>query len=86
MAARRAWRRGWAGRGRVLALAALLPTLAAADHGTPAARTAGGGWITWVLVAGALVAVVLAAWSVFAPERPAGPGEQAGDRPPDRAP
>lgn len=54
-----------------------VPVLAAADHGAPAARPSGLGWETWLLMAGALVAAVLAAWAFFGPDRPEDPPEDA---------
>ncbi len=51
---------------------ALLPLDAAADHVAPPVTT-GLGWTTWLLIAGAVAAVALAAWAFFAPDRPEPP-------------
>jgi hypothetical protein len=50
---------------------AFVPTLAAADHLGPVGAARGGGldWMSWLLVAGAVAAVSLAAWAFFAPDR-----------------
>lgn len=50
---------------------ALVPTLSAADHLGPVGAARGGGldWTSWLLVAGAVAAVGLAAWAFFAPDR-----------------
>ena len=48
----------------------LIPGLAAADHGVPALPPRTGlDWTSWLLVAGAVAAVSLAAWAFFAPDR-----------------
>jgi len=55
-----------------------------ADHGVPAPARTGLGWTFWLLVAGAIVAVSLAAWAFFAPDRPegrSGPTPQDGPEP-----
>jgi hypothetical protein len=56
----------------------LLAGPARADHSLPPVDRNGGlGWMTWALVAGAVLAVGLAAWAFFAPdrsERGEGPG------------
>jgi hypothetical protein len=55
-----------------LALALLVSTLtraASADHGVPASGRPGPGWTLWLLIAGAVAAVGLAAWAFFAPDR-----------------
>jgi hypothetical protein len=44
-------------------------TLVFADHGVPSPARAGFGWMSWLLVAGAVIAVGLAAWAFFAPDR-----------------
>jgi hypothetical protein len=54
----------------VLAVCLLVTALATADHGVPAPARSGLGWMSWLLVAGAVVAVSLAAWAFFAPDRP----------------
>ena len=53
-----------------MASLALAPGLAAADHGAPVLppRT-GADWTAWVLVAGAVAAVGLAAWALPRPDR-----------------
>lgn len=56
---------------------ALLPIQALADHGVPAPPFRGIGWTTWLLVAGAVVAVGLAAWAFLAPERAEPPAQDA---------
>jgi hypothetical protein len=63
---------------------ALVPVLAAADHlgGVGAVRGGGLDWISWLLVAGAVAAVSLAAWAFFAPDRTDG---RADPPPPDRS-
>ena len=54
-------------------LLAAAPTLA--DHGVPTPARSGLGWMSWLLVGGAVIAVSLAAWAFFAPDRPdGGPG------------
>jgi hypothetical protein len=57
---------------------ALLPALAAADHFGPVGAARGGGldWTSWLLVAGAVAAVGLAAWAFFAPDHPDNQGAQ----------
>lgn len=48
----------------------LTPGLAAADHGAPALPPRTGlDWTSWLLIAGAVAAVSLAAWAFFAPDR-----------------
>jgi hypothetical protein len=60
-------------------LLAAAPTLA--DHGVPVPARGGLGWMTWLLVGGAVIAVGLAAWAFFAPDRPeGGPSSARGDR------
>ena len=63
----------------VVAVVLLTAALALADHGVPASARSGSDWTTWLLVAGAVAAVILAAWAFFAPDRPDG-------RPRTRAP
>jgi LPXTG-motif cell wall-anchored protein len=71
-----------------MAAIALAPELAAADHAAPVLPPkTGADWTTWLLIAGAVAAVVLAAWAFLAPDRedhPARPGssESAEPRPP----
>ena len=66
----------------VLAVCLLETALASADHGVPAPARSALGWISWLLVAGAVAAVSLAAWAFFAPDRPEGePGSARRDRP-----
>jgi hypothetical protein len=49
----------------------LIPGLVLADHGVPAPPQGGGlGWVSWLLISGAVAAVGLAAWALLAPERP----------------
>jgi hypothetical protein len=61
-------------------LLATAPTLA--DHGVPAPARSGLGWMSWLLVGGAVIAVGLAAWAFFAPDRPDGrPGASRRDEP-----
>jgi hypothetical protein len=57
----------------------LTPGLAAADHGALVLPPRGGlAWTSWLLVAGAVAAVGLAAWAFFAPDRTeARPGSTA---------
>jgi hypothetical protein len=60
-----------------------------ADHSVPAAGRTGFGWMSWLLVAGAIAAVSLAAWAFFAPDRPEehtgrGPREGPASEPPAR--
>ena len=57
----------------------LTPGGAAADHGAPVLPPRGGlAWTSWLLVAGAVAAVGLAAWAFFAPDRTeARPGSTA---------
>ena len=57
----------------VVAVVLLTTALAQADHGVPAAARGGFDWTTWLLVAGAVAAVGLAAWAFFAPDRLDGP-------------
>ena len=47
----------------------LVPAAAVADHFAPVSPKRGFDWMTWLLVAGAVAAVGLAAWAFFAPER-----------------
>jgi hypothetical protein len=54
---------------------------ALADHFAPVSPKRGFDWMTWLLVAGAVAAVGLAAWAFFAPERPASRAEQPGPDP-----
>jgi hypothetical protein len=54
----------------VLAVCLLGTALASADHGVPAPPRGGLGWLAWLLIAGAVVAVGLAAFAFFAPDRP----------------
>ena len=54
----------------VTAVVLLTAALALADHGVPPSARSGFGWTTWLLVAGAVAAVSLAAWALFAPARP----------------
>jgi hypothetical protein len=64
---------------------ALAPLQALADHGMPATPTRGIDWTTWVLVAGAVVALGLAAWAFLAPERAEPPAPESptrGEAPP----
>jgi hypothetical protein len=57
----------------ILSAVCLLGTaLASADHGAPPPPRGGLGWLSWLLIAGAVVAVSLAAWAFFAPDRPEG--------------
>jgi drug/metabolite transporter (DMT)-like permease len=68
--------------GRALTATVLLSlgaTLVFADHGVPSPARTGFGWMSWLLVAGAVIAVGLAAWAFFAPDREPNRGE-----PPDR--
>lgn len=82
-------------RGAGLTAALLLPglRLASADHGAPATARPGSGWMSWLLVAGAVVAVGLAAWAFFAPDPgdgastpadPSGPPSRSSPEPPTR--
>lgn len=71
--------------GRRLTATALvsLPLSAFADHGVPVPAR-GFGWMSWLLVVGAVIAVGLAAWAFFAPERgsePSDPSEPVETRP-----
>jgi hypothetical protein len=60
----------------------LIPALASADHtGLPPIKS-GLDWMTWLLIAGAIAAVGLAAWAFFAPDRPEA---QPGPPPPERS-
>jgi hypothetical protein len=63
---------------------ALAPTLAAADHlgAVGAARGGGLDWTSWLLVAGAVAAVGLAAWAFFAPDRSDARADPPEPRPP----
>lgn len=54
-------------------------TLVLADHGVPSPARTGFGWMSWLLLTGAVIAVGLAAWAFFAPDREPDRGE-----PPDR--
>ena len=63
----------------VTVLLSLVATLAFADHGVPSPARSGFGWMSWLLVAGAVIAVGLAAWAFFAPDR-----EPDRREPPDR--
>jgi hypothetical protein len=63
------------GRLTLPALLLLAVPLAFADHGVPGPSRAGFGWMSWLLVAGAVIAVALAAWAFFAPDRADGPSE-----------
>jgi hypothetical protein len=81
----------WRFGGRWVAAAVLWSPRAAAwaDHGVPTAAQSGFGWMSWLLVTGAVAAVGLAAWAFFAPDRPeddAGPGrrEKPASEPPVR--
>jgi hypothetical protein len=67
----------------VTAVVLLAAAPALADHGMPASARGGFDWTTWLLVAGAVVAVGLAAWAFFAPDRQHGvpPGAPDGPRP-----
>jgi hypothetical protein len=65
----------------VMAVVLLTTPLALADHGVPASAQSGLAWTTWLLVAGAVAAVALAAWAFFAPDRPE---ERARPTTPDR--
>jgi hypothetical protein len=71
------------GQGLTAALLAVAPSTAFADHGVPAPARTGFGWLSWLLVAGAVVAVGLAAWAFFAPDHddePSGPARRGGAR------
>lgn len=59
----------------------LTPGVAAADHGAPVLPSRSGlDWTSWLLVAGAVAAVSLAAWAFFAPDHTAArPGSTAPD-------
>jgi len=59
----------------------LVPTVALADHFAPVSPTGGFDWMTWLLVAGAVVAVGLAAWAFFAPERSDSRADHPGPEP-----
>ena len=55
-----------------------------ADHGVPMPRRSGLDWMLWLLIAGAVAAVSLAAWAFFAPDRtetPRGPMAPDGSEP-----
>ena len=63
--------------------------LAMADHGVPLPAKGGLNWTSWLLIAGAVAAVSLAAWAFFAPDRAEPrPGPTAPDgsepKPPNR--
>jgi hypothetical protein len=47
----------------------LSASLALADHGVPLPAKGGLDWTSWLLIAGAVAAVSLAAWAFFAPDR-----------------
>jgi hypothetical protein len=71
----------------VTAVCLLATARALADHGVPAPARSGLGWMSWLLVGGAVIAVGLAAWAFFAPDRPEGrPGcsREDGPEPPAR--
>ncbi|HEY7601429.1 MAG TPA: hypothetical protein VIB60_02885 [Methylomirabilota bacterium] len=71
----------------VLAVGLLATAPALADHGVPAPARGGLGWLSWLLVGGAVIAVGLAAWAFFAPDRPEGgtsPSRRNGPEPPAR--
>jgi hypothetical protein len=71
----------------VIAVVLLTTALALADHGVPASARSGFDWTTWLLVAGAVAAVSLAAWAFFAPDRPEDrPRPTAPDRPESQPP
>jgi hypothetical protein len=53
----------------VTAVPALTARVATADHGGPVSGKGGLDWMTWLLLAGAVAAVSLAAWAFFAPDR-----------------
>jgi hypothetical protein len=67
--------RGAPGRSRsrwaTAAALSLVPAPVLADHGVPATPEGGSlGWVSWLLISGAVAAVALAAWALLAPERP----------------
>ena len=64
----------------VTVLPSLGATLVFADHGVPSPARTGFGWMSWLLVAGAVIAVGLAAWAFFAPDREPDGGGKAADR------
>jgi hypothetical protein len=65
----------------------LVPALAAADHLGPVGAVRGGlDWTSWLLVAGAVAAVSLAAWAFFAPDRSDGRAEPPAADPPKSEP
>ncbi len=59
----------------------LVARAALADHFAPVSPKRGFDWMTWLLVAGAVAAVGLAAWAFFAPERPDSGPERRGPEP-----
>ena len=62
-------------------------SLVTADHGVPLPAKGGLGWTSWLLIAGAVAAVSLAAWAFFAPERgEPHPGPKAPDALPSEPP
>ena len=81
---------GRVGAGLALAVAlAASARLASADHPIAPPPAGGFGWLSWLLVAGAVVAVGLAAWAFFAPDdddAPSGPAptDRTGLEPPAR--
>jgi hypothetical protein len=50
-----------------------------ADHGGPVSGKGGLDWMTWLMLAGAVVAVSLAAWAFFAPDRTDSRGKPTAD-------
>jgi hypothetical protein len=73
----------FASRWIATAFCGLIPGLAGADHGAPVLPPRTGlDWMSWLLVAGAVAAVGLAAWAFFAPDRAAA---RPGSTPPDRS-
>jgi hypothetical protein len=74
-----------AAAGWLLAVA-LAPRLASADHLGPVGAKTGFDWTTWLLVAGAVAAVSLAAWAFFAPERPDARGDASPAKPSEPKP
>jgi LPXTG-motif cell wall-anchored protein len=77
-------------RWTVMAFFTLAPALVAADHGAPVLPPKTGvDWTTWLLIAGAVAAVGLAAWAFLAPDRAesrdgSASSEGAQPRPPTR--